>query len=155
MPVYVDNMLMAAEVPNGAKTVKGRWSHLTADTTEELHAFAKKLGLRRSWFQPAKTIPDNEYTRAKCPDLIGQTRPGSRDHYDVTERVRAKAIALGAVACRMGCEGWRDRKKEREDDGRLFGEAAAPAGAPAQASDPAPTEAGGHEPVDDGSHYGQ
>jgi hypothetical protein len=44
-----------------------------ADTKEELHLFAKKLGLRRSWFQDGR---------------IG--------HYDLTRKKRAKAIAFGA-----------------------------------------------------------
>lgn len=53
------------------------WSHLVSDTSEdELHAFAKRLGLRRSWFQ-------------------GGTKNA---HYDVTPTVRTKAIKLGAIA---------------------------------------------------------
>jgi hypothetical protein len=58
---------------------RGRvWAHLTADTTEELHEFAGRLGLKRSWFQ--------------------QGRQPWLDHYDVTDRMREKAIGLGAVA---------------------------------------------------------
>jgi uncharacterized protein DUF4031 len=49
--------------------------HLTADTTDELHAFARRLGLRRSWFQPHRVA----------------------DHYDLTAGRRLRAIALGAV----------------------------------------------------------
>lgn len=54
------------------------WCHLTADSTSELHAFAAKLGLRRSWFQHKPRAP-------------------WQDHYDVTEGMRFKAIKLGAV----------------------------------------------------------
>jgi hypothetical protein len=51
--------------------------HLWADTVEKLHAFAAKLGLKRSWFQrPPKA---------------------SWEHYDIGLGVKAKAIALGAV----------------------------------------------------------
>jgi len=55
-----------------------RWCHLTADSGEELHAFAARLGLRRSRFQ---------------------TKPGRPwvDHYDLTEETRREAVALGAV----------------------------------------------------------
>jgi Protein of unknown function (DUF4031) len=55
------------------------WCHLTADTPEELHAFATMLGLRRSRFQ---------------------SKPGRPwvDHYDITEPKRRQAVALGAVA---------------------------------------------------------
>lgn len=52
------------------------WAHLTADSVDELHAFAQRLGLKRSWFQDKHpTFP----------------------HYDVSPSVRAKAITLGAV----------------------------------------------------------
>lgn len=50
------------------------WCHLAADTLDELHAFASKLGLRRSWFQ-SRGYP----------------------HYDVTVSVRQRALQLGAV----------------------------------------------------------
>ena len=53
-----------------------RWAHLMADTLEELHAFAQRLGLPRRAFQD-KT---------------------SGAHYDITAALREHAIALGAVA---------------------------------------------------------
>lgn len=51
----------------------GKSCHLAADTLEELHAFAASIGMKRSWFQG-----------------------GRRPHYDLTERRRAAAVALGA-----------------------------------------------------------
>jgi len=160
VPVYVDDFLIPADVKdytNGDKVISSQWSHLTADTTEELHAFAARLGMRRDWFQPAKVYPDNEYTRRVCPEKIGTTRPGSRDHYDVTARVRARAIRLGAIPVRFGCEPWRDRKKERSEadefDRRTEAEQAT--GAPTEGRESVPAQTGGYEPVNDGSHYGQ
>lgn len=50
--------------------------HLWADTVDELHAFAAKLGLQRSWFQ--------------CPPKA------SWEHYDISLGVKAKALAMGA-----------------------------------------------------------
>lgn len=47
-------------------------SHMMADTPEELHAMAAKLGLKRTWFQG--------------------------NHYDVSETKRCEAIKLGAKA---------------------------------------------------------
>ena len=73
MTVYVDDCFVHGDW--------GRWTgggHLQADTPEELHAFAAKLGLKRSWFQ----------TRPKRPEL---------DHYDLTRSKRDMALALGAV----------------------------------------------------------
>lgn len=49
-----------------------RWSHLASDSDfEELHAFARRMGLRREWFQG--------------------------DHYDLPEEHWDDAVALGAT----------------------------------------------------------
>lgn len=67
MTVYVDDEGIAW---------RGRlWCHLVADSLPELHDFARKLGLHRSWFQSGAVYP----------------------HYDVTLRLRNKALELGAV----------------------------------------------------------
>lgn len=71
MPVYVDRL--APCVPSK----KWRWdksAHLIADTLEELHEFAARIGLRRAWFQASST-----------------------PHYDLNETRHAKALELGAV----------------------------------------------------------
>ena len=72
-----------------------RWCHLTADTTEELHAFASSLGLPRSRFQ---------------------TKPGRPwvDHYDITSKRRERAVALGAVEITLRQAGAQLARK-RED----------------------------------------
>lgn len=67
MTVYVDDMY---------KLTMGRFgrmkmSHMIADTDDELHAFAERLGLKRQWFQG--------------------------NHYDVSLSVRRQAVELGAV----------------------------------------------------------
>lgn len=51
--------------------------HMWADTVEELHEAAQKLGLRRAWFQ--------------CPPKA------SWEHYDISLGVKAKAITMGAI----------------------------------------------------------
>lgn len=67
MAVYVDNVKVKW---------RGRlWCHLVADSIEELHAFARQLGLQRNWFQHAASYP----------------------HYDVTVEVRQKALSVGAM----------------------------------------------------------
>jgi hypothetical protein len=78
MTVYVDDAAIPAQVGK----IAARWSHLTADTKDELHEFAAKLGLRRAWFQD---------------------KPFGLWHYDVTESKRQQAIRLGAVEI-----SWRD-----------------------------------------------
>ncbi len=66
MAVYVDE--------EGIRWRGREWCHLVADSLDELHTFAAKLGLRRSWFQSKTRYP----------------------HYDVTTSVRVRALALGA-----------------------------------------------------------
>lgn len=71
MTVYVDDMQRHARVGQ----LNAQWSHLIADTEDELHAFAARLGLKRAWHQ----------------------KPGTPlSHYDVTEPKRQLAIRLGA-----------------------------------------------------------
>jgi hypothetical protein len=100
MAVYVDDMRMSARVGR----INGVWCHLTADTEEELHEFATKLGLRRSWFQPQKYLPDNEFNRRR-----GQAgKPKGRFHYDIVENVRRRAVLLGAKELEYGSDAWMD-----------------------------------------------
>lgn len=66
MTVYVDD---AVTLWRGR-----RWAHLMADTLEELHAFAARLGLPRRAFQDRR----------------------SGAHYDVDAQLRSVALALGA-----------------------------------------------------------
>lgn len=71
MTVYVDDMLRPARVGR----IRSRWSHLMADSHEELMAFAAQLGMRPEWLQ----------------------NPGSyREHFDLTSGRRETALRLGA-----------------------------------------------------------
>lgn len=82
MTVYVDDAYVPATV--GPHT--SRWCHLLSDRDDpaELHAFAARIGLRRSWFQPGRRPGDGS------PDP-------TKNHYDVSEETRAEAVAAGAV----------------------------------------------------------
>lgn len=50
-------------------------AHLMASNVTELHAFAKRLGLKREWFQADRKHP----------------------HYDIVPSVHRKALKLGAI----------------------------------------------------------
>lgn len=67
--------------------------HMFTDSLdiEELHVFAEKIGLRRSWFQPHRIAP----------------------HYDLTPSRRAAAVKLGAVQVnrRTAVEIWKTRRE--------------------------------------------
>lgn len=52
--------------------------HMVADTVEELHIMADKIGVKRKWFQGSK-----------------------RPHYDICIRKRNLAIRLGAIEVSM------------------------------------------------------
>jgi hypothetical protein len=56
--------------------------HMWADTADELHGFASRIGLRRAWFQ-------------SIPKPGGYVFP----HYDLTASRRAAAVLLGAMEC--------------------------------------------------------
>jgi hypothetical protein len=72
--VYLDNWRQPARLG----PVDDRWSHLVADSDDELHAFAAMLGLRREWFQCRE---DRRH----------------HAHYDLPERRRPLALSLGAI----------------------------------------------------------
>jgi hypothetical protein len=83
MTVYAGDASIRAEVRNGSRVHRSQWSHLTADTWEELHEFAARLGLRRSYFQPGRPLGG---------------KPSPFWHYDLTVGKRAQALRLGARA---------------------------------------------------------
>ena len=70
MTVYVDD----ARIPARVGRWDSSWSHLFADTQDELHAFAARLGLRRSWFQDP-TVSGNHWrpSQAAGPPRTGTT----------------------------------------------------------------------------------
>jgi hypothetical protein len=70
MSVYVDDMRRSTRVTGRPS----RMSHLMADTHDELMQAALDLGLRREWIQHEGT---------------------HREHFDVTETVRQRALAAG------------------------------------------------------------
>lgn len=74
MSAYVDHLFAVGDW--------GRWTgggHLQADTLDELHELADRIGLRREWFQSKPGRPEN-------------------DHYDLTRASRDLALELGAIA---------------------------------------------------------
>jgi hypothetical protein len=78
--VYVDDARIRARIG----TISARWSHLMADDSAQLLAFAARLGLHPHWIQHPATW---------------------KEHFDVTDRKRSEALRLGAVEIRYGREG--------------------------------------------------
>ncbi len=77
MTVYVDDMW---------RTKMGQYrgmkmSHMVADTLEELHEMAGKIGVQRKWFQEPPKV--------------------SHPHYDICFAMREKAVGFGAKEITM------------------------------------------------------
>lgn len=73
MAVYVDDMHLYPAGQFG----RMKMSHMLADTDDELHTMADKIGVARRWWQAP---------------------PRHDSHYDVAMAKRALALAAGAVA---------------------------------------------------------
>ncbi len=71
MAVYVDHLRHTARTRAWPFTMS---AHMLADTLDELHAFAARLGMKREWFQS-----------------------GSTAHYDLTASRHKLALELGAI----------------------------------------------------------
>jgi hypothetical protein len=71
MAVYVDDAIWRWQ---GRK-----WCHLIADDIDELHRFARTLGLHRSSYQGPPKTPN--------------------PHYDLTAMERSRALRYGARSC--------------------------------------------------------
>lgn len=97
MTVYVDDMA-APHRPSHAPTRTYLMCHMMADTDEELHAMADRIGVSRKWFQ----------------------RVASGFHYDIAKSKRAAAVRAGAVEIttrEMAAYAWHKR---------MFGEPCCP-----------------------------
>lgn len=71
MAVYVDKL----KDYRGKTSLKWRfWCHMYADSEEELHEMAQKIGMKRAWFQEKRL-----------------------KHYDLLPRRREEAIKCGAI----------------------------------------------------------
>jgi hypothetical protein len=59
MSVYVDklNIYPRKLVNPIARKWGTKWCHLFSENEEELHAFAKRLGLKRSYYQKHRVLP--------------------------------------------------------------------------------------------------
>lgn len=76
MTVYVDNMHLTPMGQFG----RMKMCHMIADTDDELHAMADRIGVARRWFQ----------------------KPGTHGrHYDIAISKRTLAVAAGAVEIDM------------------------------------------------------
>lgn len=73
MAVYVDPLMNHGWVLRGRATPS---CHMFADTLDELHAMAEKIGMKQSWFQEGSS---------------------GLKHYDLTKSLREAAVAAGAL----------------------------------------------------------
>ena len=87
MSVYVDK----------ARNQFGRMvmCHMIADTLEELHAMADKIGMKRAWFQGNASWPHYDLSLTKKAAAIanGAIELDRRPFHEVLKRLRREAIA--------------------------------------------------------------
>lgn len=91
--VYVDPLFTAISRNAQAYRVGARhghrWSHMWSDDVEALHKIARKIGMKREWFQNKPGFP----------------------HYDLTPTKRARAIAAGAIE--RSLTDWKREQRDR------------------------------------------
>ena len=87
MAVYVDDMQAAYG--------RMRMSHMLADSSEELLAMADRIGLARRWLQYAGD---------------------AKEHFDVCQQYRQRALAAGAQAISMREVARLVQRKRRQGD---------------------------------------
>jgi len=91
MSVYVDKLMPCIPSP--------KWPfrfacHLIADSIRELDGFARRLGLKREWFQQGKLLP----------------------HYDLCASKRKLALELGAIELSLHEIGRRIQEAREQSD---------------------------------------
>lgn len=79
MAVYVDDVFACPRLAKIGQRAMLHWCHMWADTEPELHAMARRIGLRREWFQKHRV----------------------QDHYDLTPRKREAALRNGALSASL------------------------------------------------------
>jgi hypothetical protein len=82
MTVYVHKLRGQGAALLGRTASPDPWFVLTADSDDELHAFAEGLGLTRVMFRPGTPA--------------GPRQAPAAGHYDLTLGERDRAVALGA-----------------------------------------------------------
>lgn len=94
---YGEHMVMVDQIivwPTARPPFDKGSCHLTTDgDLEELHAFAEKIGLRRSWFQEHSKMP----------------------HYDLTPSRRLRALREGSVFVEARQQAIRRRARRQTD----------------------------------------
>lgn len=95
MPVYIDR----AENRLGYM----KMCHMLADTEEELHAMADRIGLRREWFQNHGT-PHYDVSKAKRQEALraGAVEIGRRELVGLIRRLRHQAEAANTTITQKG-----------------------------------------------------
>ena len=69
--------------------------HLIADSNEELHAFAAKIGMKRAWFQAVSSGPHYDLTASKRQEAVrlGAVELEDRPFHEILKRWKEAAIA--------------------------------------------------------------
>lgn len=89
MSVYVDD----AKIPYG----RMKMCHMLADTEDELHRMADRIGVKRRWFQQQASVPhyDVSLSKRRLAVEAGAVELGRRDVGKLIQRLRREAVRFG------------------------------------------------------------
>lgn len=89
MSVYVDD----AKIPYG----RMKMCHMLADTEDELHCMADRIGVKRRWFQQQTSVPhyDVSLSKRRLAVEAGAVELGRRDVGKLVQRLRREAVRFG------------------------------------------------------------
>lgn len=113
MTVYVDH----------AENLFGRMRmcHMMADTEEELHAMAARIGLKREWFQP-QSSPHYDVSKEKRALAVkyGAKEVNRRELVVVIQRLRSERLAKAICTAPVGDRGQRYEVQAIDGKGNKF-----------------------------------
>lgn len=90
MPVYVDRLESYTDPKGVAKWVGRSWCHLYADSQEELHELAQRIGLKRAWFQDRTGFPHYDLVASKRELALKAGAVDDSDHKVMREQIRKR-----------------------------------------------------------------
>lgn len=88
MAVYVDSVFIPFR--------RMLMCHMIADTLEELHEMAEKIGMRREWFQASASFPHYDVAKGRREDAIrfGAVVLPRKEYFAVVDKLRASPAFL-------------------------------------------------------------
>ena len=97
MTVYIDELKRYPRtVSSGSRRyINAEWCHMTADTVDELHEMAIKIGMKREWFQNHGFVPHYDLMKNKRALAVNKGAEFKTARKQAVERIEAKRHSNG------------------------------------------------------------